>query len=118
MAADERPDDEMTQDEVATDAEITRRREQWSETMGADDLAFAARPSYKLESALSQESEAIRDTKDLLNNFERKQKEHVARTEVGLWRERSSRSGSAIRRHDLWMLASGDEPLTEGNFPS
>ena len=117
-AAGEHPDNEVPQDEVMMDAAATRLQQQWSEIMGSDDLAFAARVTYKVESALSQECEATRGIKDLLNNVERRQKDYVAKTEMGLWTERSSRPGNAIWRHDLWMLANGGEPLTERNLPS
>ena len=86
--------------------------------MGSDPTAFAAVARQKADSALRQECEAIRGIKDLLNNVERKQKEHVAKTEMGLWMERSGRAGVAFWKPDLWMLGSGDEELTADNFPS
>ena len=86
--------------------------------MGSDPTAFAAVAGLKVDSALRQEFEAIKGIKDLLNNVERRQKEHVAKTEMGLWMERSGRAGDAIWKPDLWMLGSGEEELTVDNFPS
>ena len=60
--------------------------------MGSDPAAFAAVAGLKVDSALRQECEAIRGIKDLLNSVERKQKEHVAKTDMGLWMERSGRT--------------------------
>ena len=70
--------------DVPAETTNAKLQQQWSEIAGSDALAFAARATPKVESALSQECEAIRGTKDLLNNVEHKQKEHVAKTEMGL----------------------------------
>ena len=86
--------------------------------MGSDPTTFAAAASVKVDSALRQECEAIKGVKDLLHSVERRQKEHVAKTEMGLWMERSGRTGVTIWKSDLWMLGSGDEELTVDNFPS
>ena len=61
-------------------------REQWNEITGAHERAFAAKPQYKLTSALSQECEVIRCLRDLLTKVECK--EHVAKDEMASgWKE-------------------------------
>ena len=100
MAEDTTPEPVRWAD-VVPDPPIHSLQQQWGEIMGSDPTAFAAVAGLKVDSALRQECEAIKGIKDLLNSVERRQKEHVAKTKMGLWMERSGRAGVTIWKPDL-----------------